>query len=272
VTNERFQALWKANKAAVSERELDQNQALEEQAGAKLMLARVQLESAHLHLDWTKVASPIDGRIGRCSLTAGNLVHKDVTQLTTVLSMDPMYVYFDMDERTYLGMRRIANKAKAKQGDVPLTMGLADEDGYPHQGTVNFVDNHVHATTGSIALRGVFANPKSANGSSLLVPGMFARVRLPISQPYAALLVVDRAVVSDQGVKFVYVVDAGNKVQLRQVTVGRLEPDGQRVIQNGLKTDDRVVVGGLQLVRANLQVQPDLVPMPTLVPLKKEAK
>jgi membrane fusion protein, multidrug efflux system len=274
VTNERFKALWKKDKSAISERELDQYQSQEEQATAKLMLAKVQLESAKLQLDWTKITSPIDGHISRYYLTPGNLIHQDTTQLTTVVSLDPMYVYFDMDEATLLRIKRIAKDGKAagaKQVEVPVLMGLAGEEGYPHKGVINFVDNHVNPNTGTIAVRCVFANPKAANGTHLLVPGMAVRVRLPITE--AALLVVDRAVM-EKSLPFVYVVDAENKVQKREVSlVGDLEPDGLRLIQGGLKKDDRVVVGGFkQITGTSMQVQPKLIPMPTEAPQKKDAK
>jgi membrane fusion protein, multidrug efflux system len=275
-TNERFKMLWKKDKGAVSERELDQYQALEEEAIANLHLAKANLISAQLNLEWTRVKSPIDGHIGRYYLTPGNLIHQDATQLATVVSVDPMYVYFDMDEATLLRIKRIVNDGKAagaKQVEVPVLMGLAGEEGYPHKGVVNFVDNHVNPNTGSIAVRCVFANPKAANGTHLLVPGMAVRVRLPIGQPYAALLVTDLAVLNDGDWKFVYVVDAENKAQMRRVTVGGLEPDGLRVIQKGLKKDDRVVVGKFSLAIAYSQVKPNLVPMPTLLaPLEKETK
>ena len=147
-------------------------------------------------------------------------------------------------------------------------MGLQGEDGFPHEGTINFVNNQVNPTTGSISVRGVFPNPKPPGGMRLLSPGMFVRIRLPIGQPHPALLVIDRADRSDQGLKYVYVVDAENKVQYRRVTTGPLQDDGLRVIAEGLKPDDWVVVGGLQQVRPRMQVQPEQMPMPTLEPAR----
>ncbi len=138
-------------------------------------------------------------------------------------------------------------------------MGLQGEDGFPHQGTINFVNNQVNPTTGSILVRGVFPNPKPKGGQRLLSPGMFVRIRLPIGQPHPALLVIDRAIGSDQGLKYVYVVDADNKVQYRRVTTGALQDDGLRVIEQGLKADDWVVVGGLQQVRPRMAVRPEQV-------------
>jgi multidrug efflux system membrane fusion protein len=266
-TNERFKALFKQNKGAVSERELDQYQALEEQAIANLNLAKANLEAAELNLEWTKVTSPIDGQVSRYYLTVGNLVNQDVTQLTTVMSMDPMYVYFDMDEPTLLRLKSAINEGKLpqpKEGTAKVLMGLAGEDGYPHEGLINFVDNQVNPGTGSISVRGVFNNRKPRRGGTrLLVPGMFVRIRLPIGQPRDALLVIDRAVTSDQGLKYVYVLDAQNKVEARRVTLGPLQEDGLRVILEGLNKDDWVVIGGLQQVRPRMVIQPEQVTMPT---------
>ena len=246
----RFKELAKKEKpGAVAEHELDQYQALEDQAIANLELANANLESAKLNLTWTKVESPIDGHISRYYLTHGNLVNQDATQLTTVVSMEPMYAYFDMDEPTMLRMKQAINKgtvspviegaepmpllgtsavgclgfspmprasrtllaassllAASTITEVPVLMGLQGEEGYPHRGYINFIDNQVNPGTGSISVRGVFANPKPARGTYLLVPGMFVRIRLPMGQPYSGLLVIDRAVTSDQGLKYVYVV------------------------------------------------------------------
>src|SRR5262249_14112416 len=143
-------------------------------------------------------------------------------------------------------------------------MGLSGEDGFPHEGTINFVNNQVNPATGSITLRGVFPNPQPEGGTRLLSPGMFVRVRLPIGQSHPALLVIDRAIGSDQGLKFVYVVDAEHKVQYRRVKTGALQEDGLRVITDGLKADDLVLVGGLPQVRARMQIQPEPTTMPTL--------
>ena len=145
---------------------------------------------------------------------------------------------------------------------MPVMMGLQGEDGFPHGGWINFVNNQVNPTTGSILAHGVFFNPLPKGGHRLLSPGMFVRVRLPIGQPYPALLVIDRAISSDQGLKYVYVLDKNNTAQSRNVTTGPLQDDGMRVIEQGLKPDDLVVVGALQQVRGD-DVRPDKVPMPS---------
>src|SRR5262249_24989520 len=155
------------------------------------------------------------GQISRYYLTLGNLVNQDSTLLTTVVSVDPMYAYFEMDEPTLLRSRRAVNEGEVKlpqdRTRLPVFMGLQGEDGFPQEGTVNFVNNQVNPTTGSILVRGLFANPQPEGGRQLLSPGMFVRIRLPIGEPRSALLVIDRAVGSDQGLKFVYVLDAEDK-------------------------------------------------------------
>ncbi len=273
-TNERFKELDKKQKGAVSERELDQYQAQEEQAIANLNLAKANLVSAKLNLDWTKVDSPIDGHISRYFLTVGNLVNQDVTQLTTVVSMDPMYIFFDMDESTLLRIKRDINQGliqPAREGQgFEIGFALQGEASYQHKAMVNFVDNQVNPGTGSIPVRAEFPNPKPPNGTYPVLPGMFVRVQLPIGKPQEELLVIDRAVTSEQGIKYVYVVNAQNTVEQRKVTVGPLEDDGLRVIyksnkpDEGIRPDDWVVVGALQQARPGTVVQPDQVTMPTL--------
>jgi multidrug efflux system membrane fusion protein len=268
-TYTRFSELYKATPGAVSKQELDQYKAQVEEADAQVKAYQNSLEVYQLNLDFTRVTSPIDGRVSRYYLTLGNLVNQDQTLLTTVVSQDPMYAYFDADEPTLLRVRRAVSEGRIKpgeQGENPVFMGLQDEDGFPHRGNVDFVNNQVNPTTGSITARGVFPNPKLSGGVRLLSPGMFVRIRLPIGPKHPALLVIDRAIGSDQGLKYVYVVDAQNKAQYRRVKTGPLQDNGLRVIADGLNPDDRVIVGGLQQVRPRLEVRPDETPMPTLGP------
>jgi multidrug efflux system membrane fusion protein len=178
-----------------------------------------------------------------------------------------MYVYFDVDETTLLRVRKAINEGtviRYQQGGIPVFISLEGEDNFPHQGMINFVNNRVNSGTGSITVRGVIENPKPDNGIRLLTPGMFVRVRLPIGKPREALLVIDRAIGSDQGLKFLYVVDAGNHVQQRRIQTGPLQEDGLRVITSGLRPDDMVIVGGIQQVRPRMQIVRDVQPMPTL--------
>jgi multidrug efflux system membrane fusion protein len=297
----RYQALDKSTPGAVSQQALDQYKAAVTEAEARVHAQQKSLEVYNLNKEFTRVVSPINGQVSRYYLTLGNLVNQDQTLLTTVVSLDPMYAYFDMDERTLLQIRRAISEGKITTyredgSDIPVFMGLQGEDGYPHQGTVNFVNNQVNSTTGSITMRGIFPNPKlpappvsvarsegsqgSAKGQGasppasspgkipqaaprLLSPGMFVRIRLPIGEPHKALLIIDRAIQSDQGLKYVYVVDAQNKTQSRRVTTGALQEDGLRVV-NGIEANEWVVVGGIQQVRPRMEVQTEKTPMPSL--------
>ena len=303
-TNLRFKELKKKDPGAVSGRELDQYKAQEEQAKASLDLAKANLESADLNLKWTKVRSPIDGHISRYFLTIGNLVNQDVTKLTTVVSMEEMFVDFDMDEPTLLQIKRAMNEGRIARtqkgsetmpefaastlgllgpplsrslllagsllypgrtgGNVEVRMALQGETDFPHVGTINFVDNQVNPGTGSIAVRGVVNNPRPPGGTYLMVPGMFVRVRLPIGQPQHGLLVIDSAVVSEQGQKKLYVLDANNEVKDRPVSLGALQKDGLRVITQGLKKDDWVLILGLQQVRPGMTLAKDKVARVTM--------
>jgi multidrug efflux system membrane fusion protein len=238
-----------------------------DEAKARIKATQSSLEIYKLNLSFTRVTSPIDGQVSRYYLTLGNLVNQDQTLLTTVVSLDPMYAYFDVDEPTLLRVRRAINQGKIKVpangAGLPVLMGLQGEAGFPHRGTVNFVNNVFNPSTGTMSYRGVFPNPKPAEGTRLLSPGMFVRIRLPIGQPHKALLVVDRALGSDQGLKFVYVLDKDNRAQYRRVRTGPLQPDGLRVIEEGLQPDDWVVVGGLQQIRPRMQLQVERTAMPT---------
>lgn len=252
---------------AFSQQELDTYQAQEIEADAAVKASQATLAVYTLNRSFCEVTSPIDGQVSRYYYTLGNLVNQDQTTLTTVVSLDPMYAYFDVDERTVLRIRKGINEGTIivpkNTEEVPVYMALEGETDYPHRGTMNFINNQVNPNTGTITVRGVFANPKPAQGRRLLAPGMFARMRVPIGQPHQALLVVDRAIGSDQGVKFVYVLDGDNKVQYRRVTLGSLQEDGLRVVE-GIDADARVVVGALPQIRPNMVVEPEEVPMPTI--------
>jgi membrane fusion protein, multidrug efflux system len=166
-----------------------------------------------------------------------------------------------------LRVRRAIAEGKVKPAVAnknPVLMGLQDEEGFPHAGTMDFVNNVVNPTTGSITARGVFPNPILPQGVRLLSPGMFVRIRLPIGARHPVLLVIDRAISSDQGLKYVYVIDAQNNVQYRRVTTGPLQENGLRVIESGLKPEEWVAVGALQQVRPGMNVRPDQTAMPTL--------
>jgi RND family efflux transporter MFP subunit len=266
--NARSKMIARRDAGAISAEDLEKYAAQEAQAAASLGVAKANLETAKLYLDFTKVMAPIDGIVSRYYYTLGNLVNQDQTLLTTIVSFDPMYAYFDVEERTVLRIRVLINAGKiqvpAQGTNIPVLMGLEGEDGFPHQGTLDFVNNTVNPSTGTIAVRGVFANPLPKNGRRLLTPGMFVRIRLPIGSPEEALLVIDRAIQSDQGLKYLYVLDGDNKIRYQRIGTGPLQDDGLRVIQTGLKANDWVVTGALQQVRPKMQVDPEKGPMPSL--------
>jgi len=249
---------------AVSRSDLDKTAAARGVDLANIAADKAVVASRQLDLDYTKVLAPVSGRVSRYVVTVGNLIQSGDqnggTLLTTIVSVDPMYAYFDVDEHTALRVRQLVREGKSdspRDGGYPVSLGLANEEGHPHRGTVNFVENQVNPRTGTIRLRGVFLNKEQA-----LLPGLFARVRVPIGRPHKALLVSDRALDTDQGQKVVYIVDKDNQVVSRPVRVSALH-DGQREITDGLKPGQRVIVNGLQQVRPGITVEPKLVDMPT---------
>ncbi len=246
-------------KGAASQKDLDTAIADRGEARAGIQSARAAVDRAALDLEFTRVTAPINGRISRHLIDEGNLVTLDSTLLTTIVSIDPMYAYFDADEGSVLHVRQLIREGKlhsARDVAVPVLLGLANEPGYPHQGTVNFVDNQVNPQTGTLRLRGVFPNEDKA-----LEPGYFARVQLLIGQSRRALLVTERAIDTDQGQKIVYVVTDKNEVRSRPIRVGALH-DGLRVIEEGVKPGEQVIVNGLLQVRPGITVTPKLVDMP----------
>jgi RND family efflux transporter MFP subunit len=249
---------------AVAQSDLDKSAAARDVDLANIAADKAAVVSNELNLNYTKITAPVSGRVSRYNVTIGNLVQSGDqgggTLLTTIVSVDPMYAYFDVDEYTVQRLQRLMREGKissAEEAAWPVTLGLATEEGFPRQGTVNFVDNQVNAKTGTLRLRGVFPNKDGA-----LAVGFFARVRLPVSPPRRALLVSDRALDNDQGQKVLYVVNDKNEVISRPVRVGALH-DGLRAIEEGLKPGDRVITSGLQQVRPGAIVVPSLVPMPT---------
>jgi RND family efflux transporter MFP subunit len=248
---------------AVSRSDLDKSLAARGVDVANVAADKALVASRELDLGYTKVVAPVSGRVSRYVVTVGNLIQSGDqnggTLLTTIVSVDPMYAYFDVDEQTVLRVRRLIREGKARSArdaEVPVWLGLANEEGYPHRGTINFVDNQVNPKTGTLRLRGVFPNQDEA-----LAPGYFARVRVPIGFPHQALLVSDRAIDTDQGQKIVYVVDRDNKVVSRPVRLGALH-DGLREVTEGLKSGERVIVKGLQQARPGITVEAKLVDMP----------
>jgi RND family efflux transporter MFP subunit len=253
---------------AISKDEYDTRTANARQSAANVEAAKAAVDSAGLNLTFTRVTAPITGRVSRAIVTTGNLVTNGQTLLTTVVSLDPIYVEFNADEQAYLTFQKYAGTDGHK--DVPASgrahaapralgnavyVGLADENGYPHEGHLVFMDNSLDSQTGTIYARALLANP-----GGRFVPGLFARVKLIGNDHYPAVLINDSAIGTDQTMRFVLLLGADNKVEYRPVELGPLV-DGLRVVRSGLKPGDTIVVNGLMRVRPGMQVSPQLIAM-----------
>jgi len=232
---------------AIATETYEQRRAAAEQAQAELAAAQAAVDAARLNLEWTRVRAPIDGRAGRALVTAGNLVGAGdaASVLTTLVSLDKVHVHFDADERSFLRYAELARRGQRpseREGRLPVQVALAGETGFPHTGTVDFLDNQVDRSTGTIRARALLDNAERR-----FTPGLYARVRLPGSGQFKAALVDDRAVLTDQDRKYVYVVDKDGKAQRRDIRIGRLA-DGLRIVEEGLAAGDRVIVTGVQKV------------------------
>ncbi|NLY01721.1 MAG: efflux RND transporter periplasmic adaptor subunit [Rhodopirellula sp.] len=250
----------------ITREEYDKIVADRAEAEAAVASSHAKVAQARLDLEFTRVTAPLSGRIGRNLIDVGNLVTADSTLLANIVSVDPLFVYFNIDERTVLRVQRMQREdkeASEKGPDLPVLIRLADEKDYSHRAEVDFIDNRVDPATGTIRVRAEIPNPVVSAGRRRFAAGLFVGVRVPIGRPYQALLVSERALGTDQGQKFVYVVNAKNEVVYRPVRVGRLQ-DGLRVIEEGLKADERVITSGLQRVRPGVVVEPKVGPMRTM--------
>ena len=224
---------------------------------ARFAEAKAALDSARLDLEYTEVKAPIDGRVSRALLTEGNYVSGNAgsaSLLTTIVSVNPVYIYVDIDEASLLKFNELTSENKldlTADGKVPVELQLADESNFPHKGSVESFDNQLDADTGSILMRAVFANDDGR-----IVPGLFARIRLPLSERHPALLVDDRAIGTDQANKFVLALSASNTVQYQAVELGPLI-DGKRVVRSGLLAGEKIVVNGMARVRPGMPVTPE---------------
>ncbi|WP_434668121.1 efflux RND transporter periplasmic adaptor subunit [Klebsiella sp. B345] len=235
------------NTNVVSREEWEQRRSAATQAQADIRAAQAAVDAAQLNLDFTRVTAPIDGRASRALITSGNLVTAgdSASVLTTVVSQKTVYVYFDVDESTFLHYQNLARSGQGAASNhlaLPVEIGLVGEDGYPHQGKVDFLDNQLTPSTGTIRMRALLDNAQR-----LFTPGLFARVRLPGSAEFKATLIDDKAVLTDQDRKYVYIVDKEGKAQRRDIKPGRLAA-GLRIVQQGLNPGDKVIVDGLQKV------------------------
>ncbi|WP_415808238.1 efflux RND transporter periplasmic adaptor subunit [Bordetella muralis] len=228
---------------AISAEEADNRAGTLAQALANVQAAEAALASAQLDLDFTAVRAPIDGMAGRAMLTTGNLAQANTSVLTTLVSQDPVYVYFDADEQSLLRNKQIARTANDRGTNTTLVrIGLANEDSFPHQGTVSFTDNRLDPQTGTLRVRATLPNSQG-----LFTPGMFARVQMQSPAKFNAILIDDKAVLTDQDRKYAYVVGQGNRAERRELQLGRLF-EGRRVVESGLQPGDQVVVAGMQRI------------------------
>jgi RND family efflux transporter MFP subunit len=242
------------------------------EAIAAVGVAVAQRDAADLNLKFTKMEAPISGLISRRYVDPGNLIKADDTILTNIVSLDPIYVYFDADERTFLRVQQMIESGKipwSPGAGMPVSMALAGEKGFPHEGRIYFADNRVDADTGTWRLRATFANPAGKGPLRALTPGLFVHMHLPLGPKYKALVVSEQALTTNQGEKSIFVVKDDNTVDQRRVKVGRLQEDGLRVIEEGLEPGEKVVVNGLQRVRGpvngvRMPVTPTPVPMPVM--------
>jgi len=238
---------------AVSEEQYEMIAFQRSEADAAVTAAEAQKQLADLNVTYTRVTAPLGGVISNRRVDPGNLVKADETLLATIVSLDPIYAYFDVNERTVLRLRRLIQEGQIESADeakVVVQVALADEEGFRHRGTIDFLDNQIDPNTGTQRVRAVIAN-----SHRLLSPGLFVRLRFPVGPPHTALLVQEEALGTDQGQRFLYVVNDKDEVAYRRVQVGMLT-QGKRVIEDGLKPGERVVVNGLQRVRPGDKVTP----------------
>lgn len=244
-----------ANKA-ISAEEGEQRESKFQEAKAGLLAAQAARDSVKLDLEYAEIRSPIDGRVSRALATEGNYVSGlagNATLLTTIVSVDPIHVYADVDENALLKFNALSRGNKLTSnadGKVPVELQLGDEEDYPHRGSIESFDNRVDPNSGSILLRAVFPNPDGR-----IIPGLFARIRIPASEKYQAILIDERAIGTDQAQKFVLTLSATNTVEYRSVKLGSIV-NGKRIIREGLKTGEQIVVNGLARVRPGMPVTP----------------
>jgi membrane fusion protein, multidrug efflux system len=243
---------------AISHEERERRASFLAESNAQVAAVSAALRAAELNLDFTRVVSPIEGRVGRAIVTEGNLVTSgpgEATLLATVVSLDPIYATFDADEQSYLRYLELAREGKrasARASGIPIRMALASDSDFPHEGRMTFLDNQVDPATGTIRARGLFRNADRS-----LTPGLFVRLQLPGRSAYRGLRVQERAIGTDLDKRFVYVVGPDDTIAYRAVTLGPLV-GGLRVVRDGLEEGDRVVVSGLQRVRPGAKVETEV--------------
>lgn len=258
-TSESERARKLAEQQVISTEMYEQRSAAMRQAQSEIRAAQSAVDLARLSLGYTQVRAPVSGRAGKALVTTGNLATANETVLVNIVSMDPIHVYFEGDEGTYLkyvSSVRSGEQLSPRSTRTPVRIGLTNEDGFPHSGYVDFVDNRVDEGSGTIRARAVVGN---ADGR--FTPGLYARVQMMASEPRDLLLVDEKAIVTDQDRKYVYVLAADKTVQRRDIQLGA-KLEGLRIVRSGLRQDDRVVINGLQkIMGSGSAVTPVLVPM-----------
>jgi len=248
------------DKGAASAEEYDRADAAKKEADAAVESGQAQVDRAQLNVDFSTISAPIAGKISRTQITEGNLINANQSVLTNIVSVDPINVLFDVDERTVLTIQKAIREGQLgskKTDDPTILLGLTTDTDYPHVGEIDFIDNKVDPRTGTIRVRGKFQNPKPERGDRTLTPGLFSRIRVPLGKPHTALLITERAIGTNQGQKFIYVVDDKNEVAFRAIKLGATH-DGLRVVAEGLKAGERLIIDGLQRVRPGSIVDPKL--------------
>ena len=240
---------------AISSETADTSESQSQEDKAALLAAKSLLESARLDLEFTEIRAPIDGRVSRALMTAGNYVSGvagGASLLTTIVSVDPIYVYADVDENSLLKFNALAGERRAAgEQTIPVELELANEEGFPHRGSIESFDNRLDPNTGTILLRAIFPNPEGR-----IVPGLFARIRVPTSGKHMAFLVEESAIGTDQAQKFVLTLGDDNTVEYRKVKLGPTF-EGKRIVREGLRPGEKIVVNGLQRARPGLPVNPE---------------
>ncbi|MBX3439940.1 MAG: efflux RND transporter periplasmic adaptor subunit [Planctomycetaceae bacterium] len=260
---ERYQQLY--DKKAVTSQDLEQRQAARKTWDAQVATAADEIKRRNLDLEYAKITAPIGGKVGRAFLTVGDLVNAGGGDplLTTIVSLDPIYVYFNVDSPSLIRYRRRRLASHPEQArpleesEIPFEFAMELDEGFPHKGILDFADNRINSATGTIEIRG-----RADNSAGLFIPGSRCRVRVPVSDPYQGVLVPDTAILTDLDQKYLLCLNADNIVTRRDVKLGRLLDDGLRVVSPAksdaepLRTEDRVIVQGLQRARLNYPVEP----------------
>ncbi|MES2105720.1 MAG: efflux RND transporter periplasmic adaptor subunit [Pseudomonadota bacterium] len=239
---------------AIARRDYEEKQNASREAAANVLAAQAALKAARLNLEYTQITAPVAGRISRAEVTVGNVIAVGTSSppLSTLVSVSQVYASFDVDEQSFL---KYVNPAQAKNTQVPVFLGLANEDGYSRQGKVSSIDNRIDTSSGTIRVRAVFDNQ-----DGLLLPGLYARIRLGGGAPHEALLIDEKAIGTDQSKRFVLAVDKENHTTYREVRLGAKQDD-LLIVEGGLKAGERIVVNGLQRTRPGDTITPNMVPM-----------